>query len=186
MKRTIGQRLRAAGRFIPGFRHRSSSSVAVALTYYAAALAVASASWPWGMALLATPFFIFALSGLGQGGGRRNMVTASVAAALMLLGVALGLGIEGYRLKSSAAPPVLTQKTGATAVNAGKPSAHPWPTETPTNVQVAEYVASKSGKVFHRPDCASAKNIKPTNRVQYATHAAAIAAGLKPCEKCKP
>lgn len=48
------------------------------------------------------------------------------------------------------------------------------------------YVASKSGKVFHRPDCASAKRIKPENLIGFFSREEAVAAGLQPCKRCKP
>lgn len=186
MKRTLRQRLRFVGRYIPGFRHPSQTSIAVAITYYAAALAVAAVHWPWGIALLAAPFFFFALADLGHGHSRRAAITAGVAAACMLLCIALGLGAEDYRLKPPLAHPVLAQSNGAAGAIAIKPTATPTADAPTADPQALLFVASKSGKVFHRPDCASAKNIKTENRVQFSTRAEAIAAGLKPCQKCKP
>ena len=49
-----------------------------------------------------------------------------------------------------------------------------------------KYVASKNSKVFHKPDCSSAKRIKPENLVGYSTREEAINAGKKPCKLCKP
>jgi len=49
-----------------------------------------------------------------------------------------------------------------------------------------EYVASKNSKVFHKPDCSSAKRIKPANLVTYSTREKAIEAGKRPCKLCKP
>jgi len=48
------------------------------------------------------------------------------------------------------------------------------------------YVASKNSDVFHKPDCSSAKRISPENLVRYATRGEAIAAGKRPCQRCKP
>jgi len=49
-----------------------------------------------------------------------------------------------------------------------------------------EYVTSKNSKVFHKPDCMSAKRIKPENLVGYSSRDEAIEAGKKPCELCNP
>ncbi|MDH4241261.1 MAG: hypothetical protein OEW48_17015 [Phycisphaerae bacterium] len=49
-----------------------------------------------------------------------------------------------------------------------------------------EFVASKNSKVFHKPDCSSAKRIKPGNLVTYSTREKAIEAGKRPCKICKP
>jgi len=49
-----------------------------------------------------------------------------------------------------------------------------------------KYVASKNSKVFHRPDCPSAKRIKPENLVGYSSRAEALKAGKRPCKHCKP
>ncbi len=48
------------------------------------------------------------------------------------------------------------------------------------------FVASKNSDVFHRPDCSSAKRIKPANLVGYNSRQEAIAAGKRPCKLCKP
>ena len=49
-----------------------------------------------------------------------------------------------------------------------------------------EYVASKNSKVFHKPDCSSARRIKPENLIDYNSRAEAIKAGKRPCKRCKP
>jgi hypothetical protein len=48
------------------------------------------------------------------------------------------------------------------------------------------FVASKSGQVFHRADCQFAAKILPENLVTYATREEAIAAGKRPCKSCNP
>ena len=60
-----------------------------------------------------------------------------------------------------------------------KPAAESTPAEY-------EYVASKNGKVFHKPDCIWAKRIKPENLVNYSSRDEAINAGKKPCKQCNP
>lgn len=47
-----------------------------------------------------------------------------------------------------------------------------------------KYMASKSSKVFHGPDCRFAKTIK--NGTEYATRQQAINSGRRPCKQCKP
>jgi len=49
-----------------------------------------------------------------------------------------------------------------------------------------KYVASKNSKVFHKPDCSSARRIKPENLTDYNSRAEAIKAGKRPCKICKP
>ena len=49
-----------------------------------------------------------------------------------------------------------------------------------------KFVASKNSDVFHRPDCSSAKRIKPANLVGYNSRAEALKAGKRPCKRCKP
>ncbi|MBN1391643.1 MAG: hypothetical protein JW947_02445 [Sedimentisphaerales bacterium] len=49
-----------------------------------------------------------------------------------------------------------------------------------------KYVSSKNSGVFHKPDCSSAKRIKPENLVSYSNRDEAIKAGKKPCGRCNP
>jgi hypothetical protein len=62
------------------------------------------------------------------------------------------------------------------------------PVKSPIHTAQAEYkyVASKNSKVFHRPDCSSAKRISAHNLVTYRTRAEAINDGKRPCKICKP
>jgi len=46
------------------------------------------------------------------------------------------------------------------------------------------YIASKNGKVFHKPDCRFAKRIK--KKIKFITRKEAIVQGLRPCKLCKP
>jgi len=58
----------------------------------------------------------------------------------------------------------------------------------PATVQDKEwnYVASKNSKVFHRPDCESAKKIAPGNLIGFKSREEAINSGRRPCKVCKP
>lgn len=49
-----------------------------------------------------------------------------------------------------------------------------------------KYVSSKNSKVFHIPDCTSAKRIKPENLITYSSKDEAVNAGKRPCKICKP
>ena len=48
------------------------------------------------------------------------------------------------------------------------------------------FVGSKNSDVYHYPWCASAKRIKSSNKVTFATSAEARARGYRPCSKCHP
>jgi hypothetical protein len=49
-----------------------------------------------------------------------------------------------------------------------------------------KYVASKNGKVFHKPECPWAQRIKPENLIVYDSREDAIEKGKRPCNRCKP
>jgi hypothetical protein len=49
-----------------------------------------------------------------------------------------------------------------------------------------KYVSSKNSKVFHFPQCRSAKRINPENLVGYNSKEEVIQAGKRPCKMCKP
>lgn len=51
--------------------------------------------------------------------------------------------------------------------------------------QVA-FVSSLGAEVFHRPACRRAQRIVDALRVEYATREEAVAAGKRPCGKCRP
>ena len=56
-----------------------------------------------------------------------------------------------------------------------------------SNSGVREYVLNANSKIFHRPDCSSAKTMKEKNKlVRTDTREAIIADGYKPCKNCKP
>jgi len=49
-----------------------------------------------------------------------------------------------------------------------------------------KYVASKNSEVFHKPECSSAKRIKPENLIGYSSRDEAINTGKRPCRRCNP
>ncbi len=49
-----------------------------------------------------------------------------------------------------------------------------------------QYVASKNSKVFHKPQCSSARRISPKNLIGYHSRQEVIKAGKRPCKMCKP
>ncbi|MEE9370022.1 MAG: Ada metal-binding domain-containing protein [Sedimentisphaerales bacterium] len=57
---------------------------------------------------------------------------------------------------------------------------------TKSAVAKYKYVASKNSKVFHKPDCSSARRIKPENLTGYNSRDEAIKGGKRPCKICKP
>lgn len=48
------------------------------------------------------------------------------------------------------------------------------------------YIGSARSKKFHRPDCRWAQQIKPANKVRFATRDEAMDAGYEPCRECHP
>lgn len=59
--------------------------------------------------------------------------------------------------------------------------------EKPTTLKGnTKYMASKSSKVFHGPNCRFAKTITSKNGIEYATRQQAINSGRRPCKQCKP
>ena len=47
------------------------------------------------------------------------------------------------------------------------------------------YVASKHSRIFHRPECSSAKRIAPKNLEGYSDRDAAVKSGKRPCKRCQ-
>lgn len=48
------------------------------------------------------------------------------------------------------------------------------------------FVASRTGKVFHRPDCSHAKRISEERKVTFQTRQQAESSGRRPCKTCSP
>lgn len=48
------------------------------------------------------------------------------------------------------------------------------------------FVASKNSRVFHKPECSSAKRILEENIVVYSSREEAINSGKRPCKRCNP
>jgi methylphosphotriester-DNA--protein-cysteine methyltransferase len=48
------------------------------------------------------------------------------------------------------------------------------------------FVASKNSRVFHKPECSSAKRILEENLVVYSSREEAINSGKRPCKRCNP
>lgn len=49
-----------------------------------------------------------------------------------------------------------------------------------------KYAGWRPGKIFGRLDCKSGMRMKKENRVFFLTWEDALAAGYRPCKKCKP
>lgn len=73
------------------------------------------------------------------------------------------------------APPAFAPARGP-AAPAARPAAAP----------AGAYWSSERARTFHRPECEWARRIPPNLLVTYGTRDAAIAAGRRPCQVCKP
>jgi hypothetical protein len=67
-----------------------------------------------------------------------------------------------------------------------KPAAESMPSSQQDEPAKYKYAASKSGNVFHKPDCVWIKRIKPGNLAYYSSRDEATNAGKKPCKQCNP
>jgi len=67
-----------------------------------------------------------------------------------------------------------------------EPATEPAPASQQGEPAEHKYAASKSGKVFHKPDCIWIKRIKPENLIYYSSRDEAINSGKKPCKQCNP
>ena len=81
----------------------------------------------------------------------------------------LHLGTAAASQESSTTPASAPQKTRPPAVNAA-----------------GTFVASKSGKVFHRPTCPHAKRLDPSKAITFPTRQEAEKNGRRPCKTCNP
>lgn len=81
----------------------------------------------------------------------------------------------------SVAPSALQASPKAAAFKVEPPPDTP----SPTASSGGEYVASKTGKSYHLPWCAGAKQIKEENKIYFNTKAEAEAAGYAPAKNCK-
>lgn len=94
--------------------------------------------------------------------------------------------VEAFIHTHLAANPPSKRPSGSDANDistAAKEQVEPVAESTPVEY---EYVASKNSNIFHKPDCSSAKRIKPENLVYYSSRDEAINAGKKPCKLCNP
>jgi hypothetical protein len=92
--------------------------------------------------------------------------------------------VEAFIHAYMAANPPGKQDSDANDIgNAAEDQLKPVAESTPAEYK---YVASKNGKVFHKPDCIWVQRIKPENLVGYNSRDEAINAGKRPCKQCKP
>ena len=84
--------------------------------------------------------------------------------------------MQGHIIASSDGKAVTfrTEKEAATSTN-------------PTgNSTLQTYIGNAGTKKFHLPDCSSARNIQPDNRVEFHTRLEAVLQGYEPCGRCNP
>jgi micrococcal nuclease len=92
--------------------------------------------------------------------------------------------VEAFILACLAANPPSKRPADVNDVNeVSKEQAEPAAESKPAE---NKYVASKNSNVFHKPDCAWAKKIKPENLIYYSSRNEAIKDGKRPCSQCKP
>ena len=48
------------------------------------------------------------------------------------------------------------------------------------------YIGNKQSKIFHNPECSSARSISDENKVSFDSREEALNAGFRPCKRCKP
>lgn len=53
-------------------------------------------------------------------------------------------------------------------------------------IKSGEYIASKNGKLYYRPDCGGGKRITEANKITFASALLAENAGYKPSPSCAP
>ena len=92
--------------------------------------------------------------------------------------------INAYHVANTPAQSSSAPGTAETAEStAQKQQLNAPPRQTVTEYR---YVASKNSKVFHKPQCGSARAIKSANIVGYNSTDEAIKAGKRACKRCKP
>ncbi len=109
---------------------------------------------------------------------------------LLLVIVLLGVGSFGLgRLSvTTSTEPVATQPRvvitpGATLGQQGDAVISAVPASVPP-APAQLVIASRSGTKYHLPTCPGAKQIKPENRIEFASPTAAAAAGYTPAANC--
>jgi len=93
--------------------------------------------------------------------------------------------IEAFILACEASNP----RDGRSSEGRTKQADSPMPAEKglrPDPGAATEYIASKGGNVFHRPECRWAQNISAENIVRYSSKEEADKDGKRPCKSCNP
>jgi hypothetical protein len=86
----------------------------------------------------------------------------------------------------------VAQGSGSSPSEAGlpagpvKPPSESTPHPSPSPSSSGEFIASSRTQVFHGATCVAAQKIVLTNRLYFATRAAALASGRRPAEDCHP
>lgn len=60
------------------------------------------------------------------------------------------------------------------------------PTSAPQQAGACPYIGNRNTKVLHYAWCSSVAQMKPSNRVCFATKEEALAQGYRPCKNCRP
>jgi hypothetical protein len=91
-----------------------------------------------------------------------------------------GQDLAGILVEKGFAKKLIIPKSASTTSTAAENTNSPAPAANDS------FVASKSGKVFHKSTCPHSKRIQDNTRVVYSTRDEAIAAGRRPCQTCNP
>ena len=94
--------------------------------------------------------------------------------------------VEGFINAYKAANPAARQSSEIKISESDSPAAPENQAKAGAESAAAGFWASKSGTIFHKPDCRWAKNISEGNLVSYTSKDEAIKAGKRPCKTCNP
>ena len=94
--------------------------------------------------------------------------------------------VEAFILACEASNPRNGQPSGGRAKQADSPMPTEKEPEPNAGSGANEYVASKGGNVFHRPECRWAQNISAENLIRYSSKEEADKDGKRPCKSCNP
>lgn len=118
-----------------------------------------------------------------QAGGK--MIKKNKKVLWIVLGVIAGLCIIGAVSSKGGAPDSTPQPTPEPTVEAVKALPAGGESPQPTVPATRTFVLNTSSKVYHRPGCSSAENIKEENRQEFTgTREEVEALGYEACGRC--
>lgn len=108
-----------------------------------------------------------------------------IVAALILVG-AFGFGLGRWSKLTGEHEPLKVENVPAVSVttNGGEVSAAQAGAQNPPAAGRGNFVASKNGAKYYRPDCAGVKRIKEENKIWFDSAEEARARGYTPAANC--